>query len=249
VVSNLRPAPRKQKPPGGPGRASPSLRRPGRTTGDVPQRPCGPAKGDAQSGTLAWRPARAARSSRRHAIGVRIARGAAFCSIRRPGTGHSDGSLARSCSWIAGLRQTDRRLSRLGFLFRHSGILRIATGAENCCTCNCYDEQFHRVVLLWYVPLFMQRATADKVPKRLELTVSERLIGPRYRWPPGGGSAGRDVERPNAVGPHVAQRHQIVRSSVCHDQETNAIASDPPRRPDRWGASPRCGRPIGFARR
>ena len=50
---------------------------------------------------------------------------------------------------IGGLRLADRRLSRLGFLFRNPSILRLATGAENCCTCDCYDEQFHRVVLLW----------------------------------------------------------------------------------------------------
>jgi hypothetical protein len=46
---------------------------------------------------------------------------------------------------MAGLRLSDRRLPLLGFLFRHARILRIGTGAENCCTCDCYDEQFHRL--------------------------------------------------------------------------------------------------------
>src|ERR1700716_3401227 len=29
------------------------------------------------------------------------------------------------------------------------GILRIGSGAENCCARDCYDEQLHCIVLLW----------------------------------------------------------------------------------------------------
>jgi hypothetical protein len=104
---------------------------------------------DAQSGALAWWPARTTRRSGLNAIGVRTARGATFCAIRRARTRYGFGSFSSGRSWISGLRHSHGRLPRSSLRFGHSAsVLRMRTGGDNCCGSEGYDWQLHLFCLL-----------------------------------------------------------------------------------------------------